>query len=176
MSTLSDSHFHPAVLAILAPLIGSASFSGPEEDMVWMEQGRVRMELEHIGEGNEGDYDVDDDDDTPLLRFSFYVRNHDDPCWISLSDTSYCTAIDARSPWEVRLACAAVLFQEVGPALKPGLDEVVDSNWGRRAKNTCEQMSWNSADEFETLVVALRQRDLDQALPHSATASRAPRI
>jgi len=37
----------------------------------------VRVELEWIGEGYEGDYDPEDPEDVPLLRFTVYRREGD---------------------------------------------------------------------------------------------------
>lgn len=81
--------------------------------------GNVKVVLEYHGEGDNGDYDPNDPEDAPLIRFSVYRHYEqgeamdgfflDDPTpigeygadetgWRPVSGGSYCTEIDARSP------------------------------------------------------------------------------
>ena len=52
----------------------------------------IRLVWEDIGEGWSGDYNADDPDDTPLLRFSVDWRDADGD-WVGLNDASYCTGL-----------------------------------------------------------------------------------
>ena len=79
---------------------------------VFSEDGIVRVDLEWIGEGIDGDYDASDSDDIPLLRYSVY-RKFTKDCkdkaerlcddftrfkigeWMEVDDSSYCTQLSA---------------------------------------------------------------------------------
>ncbi len=104
----------------------------------------VKVVLENIGEGLCGDYDPDDEDDDPLLRFSVYgrrgmeaddfalERGYEGEEWAPFSDGSYCTQISATLPEEKLRA----LLEEL-------MDEVFDAaNQGHSIKKLCERLSW----------------------------------
>ncbi len=99
------------------------------EDIVAVsEDGKVKVVIEWIGEGIDGDYDEEDPDDEPLCRFSVYRRydrdermdphflddhtpwgEYDiDEGWRAVADASYCTQLKATLPRE-RLEKAARL-------------------------------------------------------------------
>jgi hypothetical protein len=75
-------------------------------------EGDILIELESLGEGYNGFYNEDDPEDTPLLRFSCYVKGQlrakylerpflltdrspmtDPREWVQIEDGSYCTSI-----------------------------------------------------------------------------------
>jgi hypothetical protein len=58
---------------------------------ITVEIGDDRVTWEYIGEGDSGDYNPDDPEDTPLLRFSCSRRVNDE--WQELDDASYCTRL-----------------------------------------------------------------------------------
>lgn len=78
----------------------------------------VRIELEDIGEGECGEYDENDPNDTPYLRFYTQVRGGlakqytagilsysvDETAWRDLPRGSYCTRIPATASEEVQKA------------------------------------------------------------------------
>jgi hypothetical protein len=53
----------------------------------------IRLVWEDIGEGWSGDYNDEDPDDTPLLRFSIDWRENANSDWEGLNDASYCTGL-----------------------------------------------------------------------------------
>jgi len=53
---------------------------------------RCKVELEHIGEGYNGDYDPKDADDAPLIRFTVYDGEE------AMDRGSYCTNVTANAP------------------------------------------------------------------------------
>jgi hypothetical protein len=53
----------------------------------------IRLVWEDIGEGWSGDYNDEDPDDTPLLRFSIDWRENANSDWEGLDDASYCTGL-----------------------------------------------------------------------------------
>jgi hypothetical protein len=54
-----------------------------------LEKGKVKVKWEYIGEGYNGDYNINDEHDVQLLRFSVYKKEHGD--WRYVDDSSYCT-------------------------------------------------------------------------------------
>lgn len=52
--------------------------------------GLIKVVLEYIGEGYQGDYDPEDAEDEPLLRYSLYQKD-DDGVWDDVDCGSYCT-------------------------------------------------------------------------------------
>ena len=132
------------------------------------------MDLDDLGEGDNGDYDPEDVDDTPLLRFSFYRKageNDPDEELMEIHDSSYCTLIDARLDLETRLACAAVIFSNVYDAAGPYPDE-----YAAGAKRACESMSRMCAEQLgavgEALKAAKTQTSLSQTLPDASMARK----
>jgi hypothetical protein len=104
-----------------------------------------RVVWEWIGEGVDGDYNEEDEDDTPLLRFSCfkrYVRKdyadptyHDD--WEELADSSYCTRMPVNSSLK-HLAIAASIILEA-------LEDNADNGC---YKKRLEELSWFCPDDF----------------------------
>lgn len=66
-----------------------------EEDMTLVRDHRM-VQFSHIGEGLNGDYDPNDPDDIPLLRFDIYELV--DGEWQQMDDASYCTGIPVDTP------------------------------------------------------------------------------
>ena len=64
----------------------------------------VRVTLNWIGEGVNGDYDDSDPNDEPLLRFD--VDKFEEGEWTSVDDASYCTNLNAELSIEVLGAAA----------------------------------------------------------------------
>lgn len=118
----------------------------------------VKIELEDIGEGEDGDYDENDADDTPLLRFSCYVKGalrqeyldknkyglddqtppdypddallHPDG-WVAVANASYCTRLPATLSAEDQARAEAVL-----------MDKLYGPITGLSAKRPAEEASW----------------------------------
>ena len=186
MPTLSEIRLHPALNTVLAPLVGDKTLGHPEEGM-WLEKGRLRLEMEDLGEGWSGDYDEDDPSDTPLLRFTFYAINpasdSADPIagqvrLDQLDECSYCTGIPANAPWALRLACACEIFDEVFDKLSLPVDpsEEIDPATGRDARRVCERLSNLSIEGHDDLLATLQSVELDEATPVSVAPPLRPRI
>ena len=91
----------------------------------------VRVELEHIGEGWSGDYNSEDPDDTPLVRFTVLTRQPTGE-WQQVADASYCTQIPAtEKPRELQRLASVILMAVYK-----------DAAAGRSIKRTCERLSW----------------------------------
>lgn len=96
-------------------------------------KGNVKVTLTDIGEGYNGDYDPEDPEDAPLLRFDVYRWDGID--WEAVEDASYCTAIPVTTPRERLVELAAVIMDAVH-------DDVVA---GISVKKTGESLSWLTA-------------------------------
>jgi hypothetical protein len=128
-----------------------------EDIEVISEDGLVKVEMEYIGEGIDGDYDDKDPDDMPLMRFSIYRKITDDAecrekmwnltlsdfCeeeigeWVYVEDSSYCTQIWADLPTKNILEAAKFILSCVE-------DNVRDM---KREKRLYESLSWIRFDQ-----------------------------
>jgi hypothetical protein len=94
----------------------------------------IRVSLEYIGEGFNGDYDPENETDKPLLRF--YIDQKVDGEFEGLEDASYCTNIsvdiDIKDAKKVLLYIAKTVY----PHIQKGY-------W----KKVCEKLSWISIEE-----------------------------
>lgn len=102
---------------------------GFEEMEIVSKCGKYMACWEWIGEGKGGDYDEEDPNDVPLLRFSCHSRQHRTGVWEQIDDTSYCT----RMPIDTDRKILTVALQAV-------LDELVDNI--HSPKKPMEFMSW----------------------------------
>jgi hypothetical protein len=99
----------------------------------------VTVEWESIGEGFNGDYDPEDPDDQPLLRF-YVSRRSVSPsglvAWDEVEDASYCTQVPEATP---------------APVLAKLLEQLMDEFYepvtqGRSVKKLGERLSWISPE------------------------------
>lgn len=96
---------------------------------------------EWIGEGWNGDYEADNPDDEPLLRFSCYERerNH----WNDLPDSSYCTRMPYGSPMSYLMR-----------ATVPIMEAIQDVSY----KRELERLSWFEPGDFVADLVPKRAK------------------
>lgn len=96
---------------------------------------RVRIEFEHIGEGWNGDHDVDDPDDEPLLRLTITdLKTKDSEFPGDNVQHSYCTAINSD---KVNREALQAFANELAAEFTAGV-----KSWKRR----CQELSWTSAE------------------------------
>ena len=96
------------------------------QNITTLTKGRVRIDLEHIGEGWNGDYQPDNANDAPLLRFYVYLDDE------AIEDASYCTQLPDTLPPETKAAAIVYLMEEIyNPASE-----------GHSIKKLCERLSW----------------------------------
>lgn len=157
-------------------------------DLVSVELGDLRMELEHMGEGYNGDYDEDDPDDVPLLRFAFMSRRLDAPLgeddgeeWEELELGSYCIEVDAREPWDLRAALALKIFTPIQAHLETELgDELlgdVQGVWAGLSRRMIEEVSLVKRDDLGRVLALLESYRLDQQTASAASEARpSPRL
>ena len=90
----------------------------------------ARVTLEHIDEGNDGDFDINDPDDIRLIRFS--VDKKEDGYWEGVEEASYCTEIPIDAPQGQLEAIARSILEEVTGPIQSGVP----------IKRLCERLSW----------------------------------
>jgi hypothetical protein len=111
------------------------------DDLIYLKQveslpgiirGNVKIEWVNLGEGFDGDYDPENPDDRNLLRFEVY-RNEGIE-WVAIEDGSYCTLVDANSPYSV-----------LTDHLRHFMDTIYDDVSAHgKAKRLCESLSWTN--------------------------------
>lgn len=94
----------------------------------------VRVTLEWIGEGLSGDYDPNDKEDKPLMRFS--VDRKVGRRWEAVNDASYCTRISAGIPKARKIGLAQKILDAICDAVQ---------NQGG-LKKISESLSWMDGD------------------------------
>lgn len=86
----------------------------------------IIIKLEHIGEGYNGDYDEEDPNDVPLLRFTIFKDGE------QLNDGSYCTTLPINTPEDRQ---QEVLEEIMGMVFHPLKN-------GQSIKKICQTLSW----------------------------------
>jgi hypothetical protein len=111
----------------------------------------IKIELEDIGEGQCGDYDPEDPDDTPLLRFSCYVKGKlrqqilkdrsfdledltesSTITWVAVNNASFCTQLPATMDAADQARAEELLMNKLYEPITSGTD----------LKRTLEEASW----------------------------------
>lgn len=83
--------------------------------------GTLVTEWEDLGEGHLGEWDENDPDDEPLLRFSVSFQPDDDPADYHYFDNgSYCTNVRSDSDDTAQVALLTVVHNEARRALTAG--------------------------------------------------------
>jgi hypothetical protein len=122
---------------------------GFEDVIVTSDDGIVRVVLEWNGEGICDEYDSDDPEDVPLIRYDIYRRctkdddQHDvdticgdgfyeNDEWFPVEDGSYCTQIPATAPREQIVEAAKFILNYVEDSVR----------CFERKKRLYETLSW----------------------------------
>ncbi len=114
-----------------------------EETPLSIQDDVLRVDWYNAGEGWNGDYDPEDEEDDNLLRFDVYVKT-DDPSWEhtggweEVEDASYCTQVPADTAPEVLKEKLMFIF-------KAYRDIIEDYLKGSSVKRLGEELSWISA-------------------------------
>lgn len=118
-------------------------------------QGReFAVEVSWIGEGQDSDYDPEDPDDVPLLRFD--AERLVDGVWEEVPDGSYCTQVPAWCTNEQARALARMLAQRL------------DVEGGSHPKRLLEQLSWTDLASVKGALSAQRESDADTGADYVA--------
>lgn len=107
-------------------------------DLCILEEDNLKVTMEWIGEGNSGDYDLDDPDDIPLIRFSCDRMDIPDE-WTGIEDASYCTLLPYDSPRNTIRKAAGCIMDELRDAIEGG----------GSPKKPLEHLSWLCLDDFK---------------------------
>jgi hypothetical protein len=97
----------------------------------------IMVELEHEGEGYNGDFDPADGNDKPLMRFWVYEDSEDENYGEQLENGSYCTELIADDDPEILDKAINLIHHEAVQALA-----------GKGSfKRTMEKLSWLHAED-----------------------------
>lgn len=95
-----------------------------------VEKYGIVVELHHIDEGLNGDYDPNDSFDKPLLRFFVFQRQ--DGELVELDSCSYCTLLSDNLPDDLKRKAANYLLDRITHTISTG----------GSLKKECERLSW----------------------------------
>ncbi len=169
---LADLDLPPSLSASLGSLVQGLRCSPQElERGIWVGRDRLAVELDFQGEGLDGDYDPNDPDDIPLLRFCVLGKTLEGE-WVELDETSQCTELSADLPWLIRLRAAAHIFEQVEGGLALGSSDELGSETGRKVRRLCESLCWLSDPDFQPLARTIEAERLDQVLPSTRSGPR----
>jgi hypothetical protein len=98
----------------------------------------VRIVLQDIGEGYNGDYDAEDPNDMPLLRFYGYLWDPNTQHWEDPGNCSYCTTLPANISREDGEIAVELLMEALGEKIVEGTH-----------KTEAETMSWIGTEDIE---------------------------
>jgi len=105
-------------------------------DIVAVEEDGVKVEYDWMGEGKNGDYQPDDPDDSPLLRFTVYQLKG--ATWCPIDESSNITLMPITTSEETLGKLARYILNIVK-------NHVLN---GRKIKGECERLSWISEGVF----------------------------
>jgi hypothetical protein len=94
------------------------------------DNGLFKVEIEYLDEGRGGEYDENDPEDLPLLRFTVFEMAAGE--WAELPDGSYCTRLPATSDRAVVEEAANLILTRITNAF----------NTQESLKTVCERLSW----------------------------------
>lgn len=92
--------------------------------------GQVKVLVEWMGEGWDGDYDGNNPNDVPFLRFSVSKWHGD--FWEAIDDSSYCTLLPATIDGDMAMEAAKQILSRVEATVLEG----------GSIKKICEKLSW----------------------------------
>jgi hypothetical protein len=99
----------------------------------------LKVEFVYLFEGYHGDYNPNDPEDKPLLRFDVSVRKSRDRVWEQPDDTSYCTQMWTKTSDDDRKWVLLYMYSVLEPLVKGG----------KSLKRACEKLSWITPTSVE---------------------------
>jgi hypothetical protein len=99
-------------------------------------KGLVKIELEYIGEGLNGDFNPNDPDDIKLLRYT--VSRIEDDDIVPIDDASYCTLLPESASSTIQTKALYYLMSRLYEPITQGL----------YIKKLCEDLSWLELETF----------------------------
>jgi hypothetical protein len=105
---------------------------------VAVEEDGVKVEYDWMGEGDNGDYQPDNPEDKPLLRFTVYQLKG--ATWHPVEDSSNITLLPITTSEEILGKLARYILNIVKNHVLIG----------RKIKGECERLSWISEGVLET--------------------------
>ena len=104
-------------------------------------KGKIKVEWSDLGEGLSGDYDPNDPNDIPLLRFDVsrmedFPKDGRNMDWEAIDDASYCTNFPVTASDDLKMKALAYLMGEIYEPAEAG----------NSIKKLCERLSWISPE------------------------------
>jgi hypothetical protein len=92
---------------------------------VVLERENKRIIWEYIGEGYDGEYNPNDVNDSPLLRFVCSELNEKDNQWYEMDNASYCTRLLVNTPYRILIFAGVVILNALNkPPYQKKLEEL----------------------------------------------------
>lgn len=91
------------------------------DNTMTMSNDRLLAEWYNADEGISGDYNADNPDDVNLLRFdvSYNINPpEEEPSWEQIYDASYCTQVEADTPYPALIKLLWIIFKEYSNVLE----------------------------------------------------------
>lgn len=120
--------------------------------------GNIKVEWVDLGEGLCGDYNPDDPEDIPLLRFDISVLR--DGEWEIKEDGSHCTQFPATASSAEKATGLAILMNRVRDVLADDIDASI--------KKLAEELSWIDLEAVEHV---MKKRTLDERIQEASLKS-----
>ena len=90
-----------------------------------LERDNKRVTWEYAGEGYSGEYDPNDVNDDPLLRFYCSEQNEKDKKWYEMDNASYCTELPINTPDKILVYAGEIILNAINKIpYKKRLDEL----------------------------------------------------
>lgn len=105
-----------------------------------LQQGEVIVELEHIGEGICGEYNPDDPEDMPLLRFTVF-KLEEDGSKTQIENGSFCTIMPTETPDHIQDLGLKLIMEKVHGRVIAG----------QSIKRVSQELSWLSNDSYKDI-------------------------
>jgi len=136
-------------------------YAGKAFEEIEVKSGSVKVVLEDIGEGYNGDFDEDDPEDAALIRFTVYKKEGKE--WVQVDDASYCTTMTILDDREKLTCIARSILEEVKDPIESGYS----------VKKLCERLSWlhtdsvTDADLAEEELIRVQEKGIPNlVIPH----------
>lgn len=96
----------------------------------------IRVEFEDLGEGLAGDYNEDDPNDIPLLRF--YISRMENGEWIPIENATLCTAMPVDTDPDIQRQALEFIYDRVHDSIESD----------KPIKRICQDLSWIEPERF----------------------------
>ena len=130
------------------------------ETVMRLESSWLRVDWANIGEGYHGDFDKDDENDEPLLRYYAYYRQEPGDEFMEVEDFSCCTMISANTSHAILERALRFIYRLLAESLSGRIRGVKCRSPREITDNL--GLSWMTADMFVYSSLAKQGNILDE--------------